>query len=115
MITIANATVKSITPFERVNTHINLKWPERFVAITLVDPCGGQHYVTMTRKHTAFAEAVKVGDCLTVSGNVKREQDYHQLGGQIVLTNCVVGVPASVGLAEKRAAKVAARKAKLGF
>ena len=113
MITV-NVTVKSISHFERENTHVKLRYPERFVAITLVGQ-GGQHYVTLTRKHSGFAEAVKVGENLTVSGNVKREQDYHQLGGQVVLTNCVIGTPEYVMVSANRKAKAAKRLAKLGL
>lgn len=112
MLTITEATVKSITPFERENTHVKLQYPERFVAITLVGE-DGQHYVTMTRKHTGFAESVEVGGCYTITGKVKRTQDYGQLGGQIVLTNCVRGIPANVVAEQKRHAKAKARLAKL--
>ena len=107
-------TIESMTEFERVNTHVNLKWPEKFVAITMRSP-DGMVCVTMTRRNSQFAGAVAVGQTITVSGMLKREQDYNNMGGQVVLTNCTIGVPASVGLAEKRAAKIAARKAALGF
>jgi RecG-like helicase len=108
----ATVTIASVTEFERENTHVKLQWPERFVAIAMTSE-DKAWAVTFTRKHSKFADSVKVGDTLTVTGVVKRTQDHANLGGQIVLTNCVVGVPASIAIAAKRAAKVAARKAAL--
>jgi len=113
MITIDNASIVSITPFDRVNTHVNLLYPEHFVAITIVGVDDGRYYVTMTRKHSKFASTVRVGGTLTISGKVKREQDYNQLGGQIVLTNCMIGIPAYEGLKATRKDKIATRLAKL--
>lgn len=108
----ATVTIASVTEFERENTHVKLQWPERFVAIAMVSE-DKAWAVTFTRKHSTFAESVKVGDTLTVTGKVKRVQDHGNVGGQVVLTNCVVGVPASVGAAAARKAKAAARLAKL--
>lgn len=111
----ANVELFSVQPFERVNTHVNLQWPEKFVAITLKGD-DGIFYVNFTRKHSGFAEAIAelhIGDCLTVTGNFKREQDHANLGGQIVLTNCVIGTPKVDVAAQKREAKKLARLAKL--
>jgi hypothetical protein len=118
-ITIHNAKILSITPFERENWHVNLKYPERFLAISFESD--GQVYVTFTRKHTPFAETAHfakskqhtTGERFTISGKYKRVQDYAQLGGQIVLTNCKFGVYAFQAEKAKREAKAAARHAKL--
>jgi len=109
-----NATIQSITPFERENTHVQLRWPEKFVAITLQGE-DGMLYVTFTRKHSAFAESAKVGDEVQFTGKFKRDQNYANLGGQVVLTNCVFGTYKYQKVNAKRAAKVAARKARLGI
>lgn len=114
-ITIANALVVSKTEFERVNEHVNLEWPERFFAITLQE--GDTFYVTFTRKHTKFAEFVQIGQAYTVTAQVKRVQEYGDKGQQTVLTNCVVGIASTKvdDAAAKKAAKTAARMAKLGL
>lgn len=105
-------TILSITQFDRVNEHVNLQWPEHFVCITMRSE-DGAIAVTFTRKHTTFAEAVKVGETYTISGVYKRVQDHSNVGGQVVITNCRIGIPASVGAEAIRKAKVAARLAKL--
>lgn len=116
-ITVNNARIIAITQFERENWHINLKYPERFLAISF--EADGQVYVTFTRKHTPFAEAAKYAyirnpqERHTISGKYKRCQDYANLGGQIVLTNCKFGVYAFQAEKAKREAKAAARHAKL--
>jgi len=119
-ITIHNAKILSITPFDRENWHCTaLKYPERFLAISF--EADGQVYVTFTRKHTRFAEvaifakckAHRTGERFTISGKYKRVQDYANLGGQIVLTNCVFGEYAFQAEQAKREAKAKARHAKL--
>jgi hypothetical protein len=106
-------TVMSITPFERENTHVKLLYPEHFVAIAMLGD-NGVVYVTFTRQNTAFAkEVVDVGGEYVVTGNVKREQEYDNRGVQIVLTNCVVGIPANVAVKATQKAKAKARLAKL--
>jgi len=116
-ITIHNVKILSITPFERENWHVNLKYPERFLAISFESD--EQVYVTFTRKHTPFAEAAKYAygrnpqERHTISGKYKRCQDYAELGGQVVLTNCKFGVYAFQAEQAKRQAKIEARKAKL--
>lgn len=107
-------TILSITPFERVNEHVALQWPEKFVAITM-QGVESPILVTFTRKHSGFAESVKVGDTIELSAKYKRVQDYNNVGGQLVVTNCVIGTPKSVGIEIARQAKIAARKAKLGL
>lgn len=104
----------SITPFERVNTHVQLQWPERFVAIAFRTP-SGEVYVTFTRKHSEFAESAKIGETGNFSGKFKREQNHANLGGQIVLTNMVRGQYAYQSAAEKRKEKILARAKKLGL
>jgi len=116
-ITITDARIVSITPFERENWHVNLKYPERFVCITFECPAGV--YVFFTRKHTPFAEACRYGygrnpqEKYTVSGKHKRVQNYADLDGQVVLTNGKFGVYAFQAEQAKRQAKIEARKAKL--
>ena len=105
-------TILSVTQFDRVNEHVNLQWPEHFVAISMKSE-DGAIAVTFTRKHSKFAEAVKVGDTLTISGKYKRVQDHGNVGGQVVITNCMISIPASVGVEAARKAKAAARLAKL--
>lgn len=78
------------TEYERHNHHKKwLKYPETFVCITM-QSTDGRLYICFTEKHTAFAQAVNVGDKFVVQGNFKREQEY---GGekQIVLTHCILG------------------------
>lgn len=108
-------TVQNITPFERVNTHVKLLYPERFVAITIRGASDNTFYVTFTRKNSAFAKAAVEGLTCQFSGKFKREQDHANLGGQIVLTNMVVGKYRFQGAAEKRIAKNLARACKLGL
>ena len=102
-------TVLSVTEFDRVNEHINLQWPEHFVAITMKG-VESPIVVTFTRKHSKFAESVKVGDVIELHAKYKRVQD---VGGQLVVTNCVIGTPKSVAIEAARKAKIAARKAAL--
>lgn len=106
----SNVTIKSITSFERVNIHARKPFTERFVAITMVAPDGGV-YVTFTRESAYFAVCTsdKVGQEVLISGKVKRDQDYNAMGGQTVLTNCVVGVYSYQAQQQKRKAKAMAR------
>jgi hypothetical protein len=114
-----NVTVTHITQFERVNTHVQLQYPERFVAITLVGG-DGQVYKVFTRKHSGFAESVVEGGQYTVSGRIKRTQQFVDdpsrpllKRGEIVLTNCVIGPRLTVDSETKRINKTKARWAKL--
>jgi RecG-like helicase len=110
-----NAEVTAVTQFDRVNLHCSaLRYPEHFVAITLKGE-DGVFYVTFTRKHTQFADSVAIGQRLTVSGKFKRTQDYANLGGQVVITNCVIGQYKFQQADTKREARKAARLAKLGL
>lgn len=105
-------TILSITEFDRVNEHINLQWPEHFVAITM-QGVESPILVTFTRKHSKFAESVKVGDSIELFAKYKRIQDHQNVGGQLVVTNCVIGTPKSVAIEAARKAKIVARKAAL--
>lgn len=117
VITIHDAKIISITPFERDNWHVNLKYPERFVCIAF--KCSAGVYVFFTRKHTPFAEAARYAYACdpqrrhTVSGKHKRVQDHANLGGQVVLTNGTFGVYAFQAEQAKRQAKADARHRKL--
>ena len=105
-------TVLSVTEFDRVNEHINLQWPEHFVAITMKG-VESPIVVTFTRKHSKFAESVKVGDVIELHAKYKRVQDHQNVGGQLVVTNCVIGTPKSVAIEAARKAKIATRKVAL--
>lgn len=97
-----NVEIFSVTQFERENKHIRLQWPERFVAITMLAD-NGDIFVTFTRKHAKFADNVKVGDKLTVTGRVKRTQEHGEFNDtQTVLTNCVIGVPLYIQREQER-------------
>lgn len=99
--------------FYRENYHTHKPIVENFFAISMQADDG--IYVTFIRCATEFAQAVEIGDNVTVSGKVKRKQDYNKLGGQTVLTYCKVGVFKSQQENTKREAKRVARLAKLGL
>jgi hypothetical protein len=115
-----SVTVSHITPFDRVNTHVKLEWPEHFVAISLVDK-DGNYYKTFTRVTSQFAQSVKLGDSIQVTGKVKREQTHTDVDyplfarNEVVLTNCIIGMRKSVNAASMCEAKRQARLAKLGL
>jgi len=104
--------ILTITDFSRENLHVKLQYPEWFKSITMRSH-DGCVVVYFTKWDTVFAQSVQVGQKLTITGTYKRVQDHNNQGGQLVVTRCVIGTPKSVGIAAKRAAKVAARKAAL--
>lgn len=116
-------TLVSINFFDRENTHVKLRFPEQFACITMRDPQTGEFFVTFTRVGAEFCtqttdRLMKTGEgannTYEVTGKFKRVQEYGP-GTQTVLTNCVYGKYAFQATDEKKAAKKAARMAKLGL
>lgn len=116
----ATVIVESITEFARENFHIPSRYDdggimEKFVAISMFTE-GGETLRNFTKFNRDFAKAVSVGDVFTLTYRVKEANRVCPESGitYTAVTYCKVGVSKAVAAAEKRAAKVAARKAKLG-
>jgi len=121
MTTVANIDLRlvDITPFDRENHHIPTKgayYVESFFAITLVDS-DGNVYVNYTRQDTAFAIYCRchceIGQIIRV-GFTKGEFRDDAYGPHHKIIRVRVG-GYSTKTADKRAAKRAARLAKLGL